>query len=121
MATLSTTLSVSTSDATSDSLKLTVSDSLTVTVPSVNIARISVLHTGATQILDSSVATSNTYVYMKNLDTTNFVELKTDAGNAYAVLLPGEAVLLNVKASTGIEVQADTATCQIDYGYWTAS
>jgi hypothetical protein len=121
MATLTTSLTLQSTDATSDPLKLSVTDSLTVTVPSVNIARISVSQSSASLILDSSVHTSNTYVYLKNLDATNFIEVKTDSGTAFAILNPLEAVLLNVKGSVGLEVQADTAACNLDYGYWTES
>lgn len=122
MASLVTTISLNTTDATSDSLKITNAKTLTTTIPAINIARLEVATGAATNILTTS-NTSVTYVYLKNTDTTaaNTLDVMNDAGNSFATLGAGESMFLPVKASTGLEVQADTAAVTIEYGYWTAS
>jgi len=122
MASLVTTISLNTTDATSDSLKITNAKTLTTTIPAINIARLEVATGAATNILTTS-NTSVTYVYLKNTDTTaaNTLDVMNDAGNSFATLGAGESMFLPVKASTGLEVQADTAAITIEYGYWTAS
>lgn len=119
MATLSPTLTLVSSDASTDALSFTISDSLTTEEPSVNIARASILHTGATNILTSADNTSITYVYLKNLDTSNIITLKTDGAVAFLDLGPGEFAFIPVKGAVGLEAQANTATCKLEYGYWT--
>jgi hypothetical protein len=118
MATLSTTLTFSSSDATSDTLKVTNTDSLTIGEPAVNIARASIETASATNIITTS-NTAITYVYIKNTDSTNFVTVKIDAGTDFAILSAGEFMLIPMKGGVGLEVQADTAACIVEYGYWT--
>ena len=118
MATLSTTLTFSSSDATSDTLKVTNTDTLTIGEPAVNIARASIATGAATNIITTANA-AITYVYLKNTDTSNFVTVKIDAGTDFAVLSAGEFMLLPMKGGVGLEVQADTGACIVEYGYWT--
>ena len=118
MATLTPTLTLSSSDATGDSLSLSVTDTLTTTIPAINTAQVSIAAGAATEILTTSQAT-HTYVYLKNTDDTNYVSVKTAAGNVYARLKAGEFMFLPVELSIGIEVQANTASCIVEYGYWT--
>ena len=120
MATLTPTLTLSSSDATADALSITVTDTLTTTNPAVNIARASVLHTGETVLIASSVSAVN-YVYLKNIDTTNFINIKTDAGVTIMKLSAGEFAFFPLNGSTGIEAQADTATCVLEYAYFSRS
>lgn len=121
MATLNVSLTVSTTDATSDRLGISVSDALTTTIPAVNIARVQAPTSGQINLLSSSVNTSITYVYVKNTDSTNFVTLKLDDATEFAVLQPSEFLILPLKASVGLEATADTAACVLEYGYWTKS
>jgi hypothetical protein len=117
MATLTPTLTLTSTDATSDALSITVTDTLTTTNPQVSTARAAILHTGVTNILttsDSDIA----YVYLKNLDSTNIITVKTDGGVAFSDLNPGEFAFLPLKGAVGLEVQANTATCILEYGYW---
>ena len=118
MATLTPTLTLSSTDATADSLSITVTDSLTTTNPAVNIARAAVLHTGETVLIASSISAVN-YVYLKNIDTDNFINIKTDAGVLVMKLSPGEFAFFPLNGSVGIEAQADTATCVLEYAYFT--
>tara|TARA_R100001082_G_C4344050_1_gene151463 strand:- start:869 stop:1231 length:363 start_codon:yes stop_codon:yes gene_type:complete len=118
MATLTPTLTLTSTDATADPLSITVTHSLTTTNPAVNIARAAVLHTGETVLIASSVGAVN-YVYLKNIDTSNFITVKTDAAAVVMKLSPGEFAFLPLNGSVGLEAQADTATCVLEYAYWT--
>ena len=78
MATLTPTLTLTSSDTSSDALSLTVTDSLTVTVPNVDVQRKSI-PTSFTEIFASDVQA--TYVYFKNTDSSNVVVLREGTGN----------------------------------------
>ena len=117
MATLTPTLTLTSTDATSDALSITVTDSLTTANPQVNIARAGILHTGPTNILTTADSTI-TYVYLKNLDETNIITVKIDDATAFLDLSPGEFAFMPVKGAVGLEVQANSATCILEYGYW---
>ena len=121
MATLTTTLTLSTSDATSDALKITSTDSLTTGNPAINMARVSISTSAATNILTAAANTSITYVYIKNTstDASHILTLKDDAGNAFADLEGGEFAFLPVKGAVGLEAQASGADIIAEYGYWT--
>lgn len=116
MATLTPTLTLTSTDATSDELNITITDSLTTTNPAVNTAKISVA-TSATNIL-ATTDTSDAYVYLRNTDSTNFVTVYTDAAVAFGELLPGEFAFFPLKGAVGLELIADTAACIVEYGYW---
>ena len=119
MATITPTLTISSSDATVDSLSLSVTDTLSTTIPAINTARASIATGSATEILGTA-QNIHTYVYLRNTDTTNFVSVKTAGGTTYARLKPGEFMFLPVELSIGIECQANTGACVVEYGYWTA-
>jgi len=117
MATLTPTLTLTSSDATSDSLALSVTDSLTVTAPSVGISRLTITTADNQELVDE--ATSGVfYFYAKNMDTTNFVILQTTGSVQYARLSPGEFCFFPVNDSNGLEARADTASCVLEYAYW---
>jgi len=118
MATLTPTLTLTSTDATADALSITVTDSLTITNPAVNIARASIAHSGVTTLIASSISAVN-YVYLKNIDTTNYIDVRTDGATAFAKLSPGEFAFLPLAPSTGLEFQADTAACVLEYAYFT--
>ena len=63
MATLTAKLTLTSSNATSDALNLTVTDTLTTGNPAISTSRSDILHTGATNILTTS-SSSITYVYL---------------------------------------------------------
>lgn len=54
------------------------------------------------------------YVLLKNLDSTNFIELSTDNANTnkFSKLLPGDLVLLKASSAT-LYATANTATCKL--------
>tara|TARA_R100000329_G_scaffold137280_1_gene118326 strand:- start:425 stop:790 length:366 start_codon:yes stop_codon:yes gene_type:complete len=119
MATLTPTLTLTSTNASTDNLSLSVTDSLTVGNPAVNVARQEVATTGQFNVLTAADNTSITYVYLKNIDNTNVIIVKDDAGNAIIDLSPGEFAFFPVKGGTGLEATADTAACVLEYGYWT--
>lgn len=119
MATLSIVIQISSADATSENLQISESDSVTVQPPIVNTARISVATGGKTQLLDAAVYTSDTWVYLKNVDATNFMTVSTDASVNFAKLAAGEIMVFPLIGGAGIEFEADTSACILEYGIWT--
>ena len=117
MATLDVTLTLASTDAVSDTLNMTVTDSLTTTTPNVGISRITITTADNQELVDE--ATSGVfYFYAKNLDTTNFVVLQTTGSVQYARLSPGEFAFFPVNDGNGLEARADTASCALEYAYW---
>ena len=120
MATLSVTLGITSTDTTSEGLAIGASDTLTVTNPTIDIARQSIATTGQFNIL-TTANTSVTYLYVSNADNTNIITLKTDGGVSHIDLGPGEFAFFPVKGAVGIEATANTAPCILEYGFWTKS
>ena len=118
MATLTPTLTLVSADATSDALSLSVTDSLTITNPSVGISKIVITTADNQELVDEAVSGIR-YFYAKNTDTTNFVVLQTTASVQYARLSPGEFCFFPVNDGNGLEARADTASCVLEYAYWT--
>ena len=117
MATLNATLTLASTDATSDTLSMTVTDSLTTTTPSIGISRVTITTADNQELVDE--ATSGVfYFYAKNLDDTNFVILQTTGSVQYARLSPGEFAFFPVNDGNGLEARADTASCSLEYAYW---
>ena len=117
MATLTPTLTLVSADATTDALSISVTDSLSVTAPSIGISRVTVATDAATQLLASSDGAA--YLYIKNMDTTNHVVLKNDAGNTFGRLSAEEFAFLPIETNEGCEVQASGSPCVVEYAYWT--
>ena len=117
MATLTPTLTLSSTDASSDSLSITVTDTLTVTQPNVGLSRKTITVSDDQELVDEAVA-GMFYFYAKNLDATNFVILQTTASVQFARLSPGEFCFFPINTGAGLEARADTASCILEYGYW---
>ena len=117
MATLTPTLTLTSTDASSDALSITVTDSLTITEPSVGLSRQTITVADDQEIVDEAIA-GVFYFYAKNLDATNFIILQTTASEQYARLSPGEFCFFPVNTGNGLEARADTASCILEYGYW---
>jgi hypothetical protein len=120
MATLTTTLSLASTDATSDRLSVSVTDALTITNPAINLARLSIATDAATNIL-TTANSSITYVYIKNTNTdaSHVLTLKIDDATAFSDLSAGEFAILPIKGGVGLECQASGAAVVAEYGYWT--
>ena len=119
MATLTPTLTLASTDATSDTaFTFTVTDALTVADSgNVGLSRVTITTADDQELVDE--ATSGVfYFYAKNLDSTNFVILQTTASVQYARLSPGEFAFFPVNDSNGLEARADTASCILAYAYW---
>ena len=117
MATLTPTLTLTSTDASSDELNITVTDSLTTTTPSVGLSRTTITTADNQELVDDGVS-GVFYFYAKNLDATNFVILQTTASVQYARVGPGEFAFFAVNDSNGLEARADTASCNVEYAYW---
>jgi len=118
MATLTPTLTLTSTDASSDALSFTVTDSLTVGAPAINIARISLVGDAAATTIFADNATT-TYVYLKNTDGTNHIKYFNDTDDGFGILWPGEFAFFAVIDAEGLKVQANNAACVLEYGYWT--
>tara|TARA_R110000772_G_scaffold37169_1_gene88528 strand:+ start:346 stop:708 length:363 start_codon:yes stop_codon:yes gene_type:complete len=118
MATLIPTLTLSSTDVTSDPLSFTVTDSLTVTNPSVGLSRVVVTTSDDQELVDEG-GSAISYFYAKNTDATNFVILQTTASVQYARLSPGEFCFFPINDGAGLEARADTASCVLEYAYFT--
>jgi len=120
MATLNATLTLTSTSTSSAALNLNVAKVLTVDVDLVNTGRISVATGGNTEIISRTV-TGNKYVYLKNLDPTNFITIKDDdaaSPNDFMELKAGEFAFFVVKGGIGLTIEADTAACVVEYGFW---
>lgn len=119
MATITATLNITSSDATSESLAISQTDAITVTNPVVNTARESVDTVSATTLVASGKA-AITYLYLKNTDATNTLTIRTASASApYADLSAGEWAFFPVKGTIGCEVIAVGGPVVAEYGYWT--
>jgi len=120
MATLTPTVTLSGTAADfGNALSLSSSDTLTVSEPTQGLSRIDVLHTGSgTEIITAAASNPHTYFYAKNTDATNYVICRNAAGEEWGRLAPGEFMFMAVAATVGIEFLAVTATCIVEYGYW---
>ena len=117
MATLTATLALTSADATSESLALTVTDALTIGAPIVSMSRLTITTADDQEIVDEAVS-GVYYFYAKNTDATNFIILQTTASVQYARLGPGEFCFFPVNDGAGVEARADTASCVLEYAYW---
>ena len=120
MATLTVKLTLTSTSATTDMLELALADVLTISNPAVNVGRVSIPTATPVNFLTTANNTV-TYIYVKNIDITNIITIKTDAAVNIATLAPGEFMFLPLKEAVGLEAQASVAPCVAEYGYWTKS
>mgnify|MGYP003140662368 CR=1 FL=1 len=117
MATLTPSLTLTSTDYGSDALSFTVTTNLSITNPSVGISRQIITTADNQELVDEAVSGVN-YFYAKNMDSTNFVVLQTTASVQYARLSPGEFCFFPINDSVGLEARADTASCVLEYAYF---
>jgi len=130
MATLSASLTLTSAagQASSDELKFTVTDSLTVVSPIVNLSKITATTTGADSIIVPSVDIPR-YVYLKHTGLnsagstsgTDKVHVETADGTTIMELKTGEfAFFPFYKEAAGIlQLEASANTVQVEYAYFT--
>jgi hypothetical protein len=117
MATLVPTLTLTSSDAFSDELSFSVTDSLTTGTPSQGLTKVTITTSDNQELVDEAVSGVK-YFFAKNHDTTNFVILQTTASVQYARLSPLEWCFFPINDGAGLEARADTASCILEYAYW---
>ena len=117
MATLTPTLTLKSTDAFSDVLNFTVTDSLTITSPSQGLTTQTITTADNQELVDDAVS-GVFYFFARNTDSTNFVILQTTASEQYARLSPGEFCFFPVNDGNGLEARADTASIELEYAFF---
>tara|TARA_R100000479_G_scaffold16490_2_gene6372 strand:+ start:108 stop:497 length:390 start_codon:yes stop_codon:yes gene_type:complete len=127
MATLTPTLTLKSTDAFSDVLNFTVTDSLTTTATSQGLTTIGVTNVGANNIIQSATDGQTRYVFVRNTGTTDGstgtsetvnVELTGDV--VFGKLASGEFCFLPVGGhSLGVQLQSSSGTVQCEYAFFT--
>ena len=117
MATLTPTLTLVSTDAFSDELNFSVTDSLTTGTPSQGLTKVTITTADNQELVDEAVS-GVFYFFAKNNDSSNFVILQTTASVQYARLSPGEWCFFPVNDGNGLEARADTASIELEYAYW---
>ena len=130
MATLTPTLTLTSSDVSSDTLSLSVTDSLTVEAPIINVSTITATTTGGASIILPSVNAAR-YVYLKHTGLnsagsssgTDKVEVETGDGTAIMELKSGEFAFFPyfAQGSCLLQLETDANTVQVEYAYYTRS
>tara|TARA_R100000406_G_scaffold81599_1_gene63422 strand:- start:3616 stop:3984 length:369 start_codon:yes stop_codon:yes gene_type:complete len=122
MATLSQQLVLTSTTTSTDALSISTTDSLSVTEPSINVARKSIATGGSTAVL-AAVAGKITYLYIKvisGVTATDTVEI--DLGGAGIMRMGiGECCFLPLKDGKAVAAQAFGNACVIEYGQWAKS
>ena len=127
MATLTPTLPLESTDATSDTLSFSITDTLTVTDPQIGLSKIAATTTGANQIILPSVDAVR-YVYIKHTAvdaggsaTSQILQVET-ADDTYPISLgAGEFMFAPIHDgnATLIQLEAASGTIVAEYAYWT--
>ena len=117
MATLTPTLTLSSTDALSDSLSFSVTDSLTVAQKVVGLSRVTFSTSDLTLFASSSY--SRSYVYLKNMDSS--IAMDVDFGSTASFnIAAGEFAFFPWHGSQNIVVVADSGTPILEYALWEA-
>ena len=115
MATLKPTLSLVSTDFSSDSLSFTVTDNLTTGEPSTGLSRQSIATGSAQAVLASNSAFS--YLFLKNASSTNaaaFLQIKL-GGSAVIRLDVEEFAFVPMYSGLAVEAEAYTAACVLEF------
>ena len=127
MATLVPTLTLTSSDAFSDVLDFTVTDSLSVTSPSQGLTLVTATTTGADTVIVPNLD-ARRFLFLRHTSvdsggstvTTN-LKVEEGDGNWFSLLGPGEwlFVPLNANGAHKIQLEATGGTIVAEYAYWT--
>jgi hypothetical protein len=128
MATLTPTLTLVSSDATSNALSLSVTDTLSVTDPLVGLSKVAATTTGNQTIILSSHS-SNRYLFLKHTgkdasdaDVTTTLSVEIENGKAFSELGANEWMFVPVAQTGGsvaVQLEASSGTIVAEYAYWT--
>ena len=117
MATLTPTLTLVSTDVSSDSLSLSVTDSLTINQKVISPSKIKLSTSDLT--LFASASYSRSYVYLKNLDSS--IAMDVDFGSTASFnIAPLEFAWFPWHASQNIVVVADSGTPYLEYAIFEA-
>ena len=118
MATLTTALTITSTDASTDVLQLSVTDSLNVGAPMNGPSRVSVPQSGGTAILTTGQAV-RTHIYVKNMDSADNLIMKTAGGAILGILAPLEWTFFTLYPDQGLTLfSEETGPCDAEYAYW---
>jgi hypothetical protein len=127
MATLTPTLTLESTDATSDTLSFSVTDTLTVTDPQIGLSKIAASTTGGNSIILPSVDAVR-YVYIKHTAvdgsgsaTSQLLNVETADNTVVCTLGAGEFMFAPIHDgdATLIQLEAASGTIVAEYAYWT--
>ena len=127
MATLTPTLTLTSTDATTDQLAFSVTDSLSVTSPTVGLSKVTVTTAGASTIIVPNLDATR-YFYLKHtgVDSSGSAvttDIKVEEGdeNWFSRLAPGEFLWVPLNRDGGQIIQLETTggTIVAEYAYWT--
>ena len=129
MATLTPTLKLESTDAASDALSFSVTDSLTVGPPAIGLSKVAIAAGGGSDTTLVASSAGNKYVYLKHTgyqsdgSTATSNEVVIDFGTTDSIRISsGEFAWFPAKASTAITaVSNHTSTILVEYAYWTAA
>ena len=132
MATLTPTITLTSTDATIDQLAFSVTDSLSVTSPLQSMSKVVATATGGDNIVVPLTGGTITYFYCRHTGTTDgsttttqLVDVEETGDAAFARLGPGEFLFLpfcHHAGNVGIQFQvAHASNVQMEYAFWTKS
>jgi hypothetical protein len=117
MATLTPTLTLNSTDATSDTINFSVTDSLNITGDVISLSRVALSTSDLTLFASSAYARS--YVYLKNTDGS--IAMDIDFGTTASFnLAAGEFAFFPWHGSQNILAVADSGTPILEYALWEA-
>ena len=130
MATLTPTITLTSTDATIDQLAFSVTDSLSVTSPLQSMSKVVATATGGDNIVVPLTGGTITYFYCRHTGTTDgttattqLVDVEETGDAAFARLGPGEFMFLpfcHHAGNVGIQFQvAHASTVQMEYAFFT--
>jgi len=127
MATLTPTLTLTSSDLTSDALALTVTDSLTITNPFTGPSKISVTSTGANNIIQPRTDGQTYYVYIKHTGVdasgsavTSTLNVELTDNTIVGKLAAGEFMFMPFGGhSLGVQLQSSASTIIAEHAVYT--
>ena len=128
MATIKTTLTLTSADTSSDALSLSVTDSLTVTSPSIGISKATAPAGSGNAVTLAPSLDARRYLYVKHTGVdsggstvTTEVYVETAGGAWFSKLAAGEFLLMPINANGAqlIQCRATSGTVVVEYAYWT--
>ncbi len=126
MATLNVTLTLASTDLTSDALSMTVTDSLTTGQYAAGISRTTVTNVGANNIIQPRTDGQTYYLYVKHTGTSDGSAATTETLNVeltgdvvFGKLAAGEFCFIPLGGhSSGAQLQSSSGTIVAEYAYF---